>query len=98
MIDLTYKSILAALAGIALASAAYAHSWYPSECCHEQHCHVADNVRETTSGAEVRVRGEVIFVPYTAKRRQSHDGHYHICYGYADGEIIIYCFFEPAST
>jgi hypothetical protein len=89
---------MAALAGITLASAAYAHSWYPPECCSEGHCHKADNVRETTVGAEVRVGAEVIGVPHTFKRRQSHDGHYHICYINTPEGQFIYCFFEPANT
>jgi len=78
---------------------AWAHSWYPPECCAGQDCHEADSVTELPDGrAKVQVGRDTIFVPPTVKRRQSRDGHYHLCYHKWGNGTIVHCFFEPAQV
>ncbi len=86
-------------AAIALTVPAHAHSWYPMECCAGKDCHEADMVTELPDGsAQVRIGSETILVPRSQKRRQSHDVHYHLCYGSYQQATFIYCFFQPAES
>lgn len=78
---------------------AKAHSWYPPECCSGQDCHEADAVTELPDGsARVQVGNDTLVVPPSLKRRQSRDGHYHLCYRKWRDGTIIHCFFEPAQA
>ena len=82
-----------------LACPAYAHSWYPMECCAGKDCHEADAVTEMPDGsAQVLVGNQTILVPRSQKRRQSPDVHYHVCYGTYQQATFIYCFFQPAES
>ncbi len=87
------------IATIALILPVDAHSWYPMECCAGKDCHETDLVTEMPDGsAKVQVGNDIIIVPRSLKRRQSPDGHYHVCYLKWQDTTIIHCFFEPAQV
>jgi hypothetical protein len=92
------KWLFAAIAGLAVPGV-HAHSWYPMECCAGQDCHETDMVTEMPDGsAKVQVGNDVVVVPKSMKRRQSPDGHYHLCYRKWGDSTIVHCFFQPASA
>lgn len=82
----------AGLLVLALATAAQAHSWYPSECCSDRDCAPvpASTVREAPEGFTILPQGD--FVP-RGKEKFSPDGAYHVC-RYPSGGLI--CLFVPA--
>jgi hypothetical protein len=48
--------------------------------------------------AKVQVGTDTIIVPRSQKRRQSPDGHYHLCYSKWQDSTVIHCFYEPAQS
>jgi hypothetical protein len=95
------KTLKIALIAVTLLSVlpALAHSWYPTECCSGQDCREADSVTELPDGsAKVQVGNDIIIVPRSLKRRQSPDGHYHLCYRKWTDSTVVHCFFEPAQV
>jgi hypothetical protein len=86
-------------ATLVLAVPAYAHSWYPPECCSGQDCREADMVTELPDGsAKVQVGTDTVVVPRSLKRRMSPDGHYHLCYRKWIDSTVVHCFFEPGQA
>ena len=82
-----------------IAKLSYGHSWYPSECCHDQHCHPADSVEMHPNGdVSVKVGEKVIVVPKGFPRKSSPDGNVHICYNDYGLNLVIYCFFVPGDA
>lgn len=82
------RTILATAFGLALCTFAYAHSWYPIECCSENDCH-----RMTVAAKE---RGDLWVLPdgrvWPKKQaRMSPDEDFHVC---EIGQRII-CFYAP---
>ena len=74
---------------------AFAHDWYPNECCHDRDCYHAPKgaVVETDEG--YLVHGQLI--PYgnpRIKHEGSTDG-YHICQYYQETWRPIICLFTP---
>ena len=56
--------LLAAVIAIASAPTAFAHSWYPKECCSGQDCMLADGVYTDTGGNRiVKVGYRRVWVP-----------------------------------
>lgn len=95
-----FVDIVAALLGAAailtcllfmVVTGAFAHSWYPIECCSDRDCApVADDaIEETASGFLIKATGEVVSFQ---KARVVPDGRYHVC-RYPSGGLI--CFFRP---
>ena len=80
-----------------LAVAAYAHSWYPIECCHQMDCAPVDHV-ERRDGEEmiVTTRHGTAAVPSDLQRRQSLDSRMHVCMRPAGGgRMKVICVFVP---
>jgi hypothetical protein len=60
---------------------AYAHSWYPKECCSQFDCVPADQIEMGTSGIAVVVVGrQRIAIPPGFVTRSSPDGHIQVCF------------------
>lgn len=91
----TSAVILASLIALAsllfILSPAFAHSWYPHECCHDKDCaEIADNrVRQDGAGGYI-VDGK--FPVHRSQVKTSPDGHYHACFPNPD---LLLCFFAP---
>jgi hypothetical protein len=71
-----------------------AHDWYPYSCCSDKDCRpvMADAVRYTPAGWQIRLTGETI--PFR-KTRHSPDGQFHICSYGGLPEARTVCFFAP---
>jgi hypothetical protein len=89
------------LAAVVLAcvggSVAWAHSWYPMECCHNQDCFPADAVSTNSNGETIVTVGNLqIPVPPQFASRPSLDNRVHICFTMdASRKAIIRCLFLP---
>lgn len=80
------------LALFLLITPAFAHSWYPPECCSGKDCWPIPTASVTkVPGGYVLDNGE--FIP-ESKAREGRDENYHIC-RYPFPTVI--CFFKPFS-
>ena len=76
---------------------AWAHSWYPKECCRDTDCapvnHVAWTDPRDGGTPQMIVTSSVgtVTVPHNFPRRQSPDGRMHVC---IQG-IFVMCLFMP---
>lgn len=92
------KSLLAA-ALMLVSSAAYSHSWYPHDCCHDGDCHPVpcDELVETRYG--IMWRGVVLF--NDAQVKASQDQFCHVCAKKQTGTVLPYlplcAFVQPSS-
>ena len=60
---------------------AYAHSWYPKECCSQNDCVPADQVETGPRGiTAVLVGHRRIEIPPGFAARSSPDDHIHVCF------------------
>ena len=95
------KKLLAILFLIVLSSAAWAHSWYDSDCCSGRDCFEATSVFTQPNGDRLvtAVTGVVVVVPanFTAVR-PSRDNNYHICYYVEGGKPVPRCFYVPGNS
>jgi hypothetical protein len=94
----TAKSLLIA-ALLSLSTAAYAHSWYPKDCCHGADCRPVpcDELVETRNG--LMWRGVVPFTETQVKPSQ--DQFCHVCAKEQRGTILPYlplCVFVAPSS
>jgi hypothetical protein len=78
-------------------SFAWAHSWYPLECCHDRDCFVADGLSTNGSGETiVTVADLVIRVPPRFAPRPSPANQVHICFTLdASRRAVVRCLFLP---
>jgi hypothetical protein len=61
--------------------AAYAHSWYPKECCSQNDCALADRIESGPRGiTAVMVGNRRIEIPPGFAARSSPDNHIHVCF------------------
>jgi hypothetical protein len=95
----TAKSLLAATL-VLLSGAAYAHSWYPKDCCHDADCHPVpcDELVETRHG--IMWRGVVLF--NDAQVKASQDRFCHVCAKEQAGSTLLpylplCAFIQPSS-
>lgn len=87
---------LAAMAVVAMLSAAHAHSFYARECCSERDCkpYAKENIEETSAGFLIKPLGE--FIPRdNSKIKFSHDEDYHLCRSEVTGYVL--CLYIPNS-
>jgi hypothetical protein len=60
---------------------AYAHSWYPKECCSQNDCVLVDRVERGPRGIMAVVVGHRrIEIPPGFAARSSPDNHIHVCF------------------
>jgi hypothetical protein len=84
---------------VLLGSAAYAHSWYPNDCCHDADCRPVpcDELVETRNG--IMWRGVVLF--NDAQVKASQDRFCHVCAKEQVGTLLPYlplcAFIQPSS-
>jgi hypothetical protein len=84
---------------VLLGSAAYAHSWYPNDCCHDAGCRPVpcDELVETRNG--IMWRGVVLF--NDAQVKVSQDRFCHVCAKEQVGTLLPYlplcAFIQPSS-
>jgi hypothetical protein len=86
--------VLAAL----ISTQAHAHSWYPTDCCHDRDCRPVpvESVRETPDGY---LLSDGTLIPY-AEAKHSPDGQFHICRYESTNNVILDterkpCFWAP---
>jgi hypothetical protein len=80
------------------ATGAWAHSWYPLDCCSERDCRriEASEVRELSYTQVLDlVTGTVVT---GSKVRQSQDGDWHICNLFGDRKAKPLCVFRPVPS
>jgi hypothetical protein len=94
-----------AMLAIAMDSPAYAHSWYPMECCSAQDCMPADEIVVTSGEARItRVGDQQIAIPSSLVPRSSPDGRIHVCFRVVAGDLngaptlLPFCLFLPAQS
>jgi hypothetical protein len=94
---------LAIVAAALLQSFAYAHDWYPMECCHGMDCAPVDSVETlapaSTNGLSAMIvttkYGKVV-VPADFPRRESKDNKMHACMRQGStGRMHLLCLFVP---
>ena len=96
------------VATIALAAPAYAHSWYPKDCCNDGDCAPVESVTRfvPAGGGSPQLiitsrHGSAIVVPESYPVRESKDGRMHVCLRHSPsdpfGDIEIVCLFIPPS-
>ena len=86
---------------VVLATVAYAHDWYPRECCSDQDCGPAVVLSKTNKGITLQDKfGSGHFIPWGDPMiKSSPDGKYHICInsdvngGEMQGSVL--CVFFP---
>jgi hypothetical protein len=95
----TFRGLLAG-ALVLVSGAAYPHSWYPHDCCHDGDCHPVpcDELVETRNG--IMWRGVVLF--NDAQVKASQDQFCHVCAKEQKGSSIlpylpICAFIQPSS-
>ena len=95
----TARSLLAGTL-VLLGSAAYAHSWYPHDCCHDADCRPVpcDELVETRNG--IMWRGVVLF--NDAQVKASQDRFCHVCAKEQAGSTLLpylplCAFIQPSS-
>jgi hypothetical protein len=72
--------LMAAFAALTETSPAYAHSWYPLECCAEGDCMAADRILPGRDGDRFVVAGRLrVWIPRGFVARTSADEKIHIC-------------------
>jgi hypothetical protein len=80
------------------------HSWYPYECCQDEHCYPVEWLRDLKNGDTVVKTGDdlEVTIPKGFPRRSSEDGKYHLCYDRGSfrlyHELHLYCFFVPGEA
>lgn len=86
---------------VAAAPTAYAHSWYPKECCSGEDCAPVEQIYrlggEGGAGRWVITskHGKAI-LPLGLPPRDSQDGRTHVCMRYSPfGELEVICLFTP---
>lgn len=83
---------------------AYAHSWYPKECCSDHDCVPADGIYTSPRGDRiVSVGHHRIWIPRSLSPRSSPDDRIHICFQAATHEftnsyLMPICLFLPAQS
>jgi hypothetical protein len=103
------KIACAALSGLASilcgGAPAYAHDWYPFECCAQNDCMPAGAVEVDGRGAMTVIVGDRrIEIPADFTLRLSPDSRTHVCFrlypNEIDGSIIVtpVCLFRPAQV
>jgi hypothetical protein len=92
-------------AGIAVGQSAYAHDWYPAECCSQHDCTVANAIDDDGRGGWTIVVGDVLInVPAGFAARVSPDNRVHLCFssmgGDNDGKSYVtpICLFLPVGS
>lgn len=96
------KAVLSAVLLLLIGTAAWAHSWYPPQCCSSIDCEPvnADVLTETRNGWHVSVCSAIrpgVCIDGFVKRGQekpSLDGGYHVCFN----ETRVICLFVPNNT
>lgn len=82
----------------AVSSGATAHSWYPTECCHNDDCAPVDRVDNSNGNAMVvTTRHGTATVPETLTRRESRDEKMHVCMrpSVFNSQMRVLCIFVP---
>ncbi len=99
------RLLLACSLVLAFCGAAWAHSWYPSNCCGARDCTVAERVVKQPNGDWVVYFRAPWFdtipvvVPKDFPKQPSMDGNYHICpYTDGSGKYLARCVFEPGNS
>lgn len=83
---------------LALTVSAEAHDWYPTDCCHEDHCFQTTKTEVTAvvGGWWVWTSKEFIPLGDVRVRYHTHDRFYHRCTNSnKDRQAITNCFFVP---
>ena len=83
-----------------MSDAAFAHDWYPMECCHGMDCAPVDRVDTTEAGGmTVTSRHGTAVIPENMPRRESRDQRMHVCMQPSRfGRMRVICVFVPPST
>ena len=81
---------------------AYAHSWYPKECCSQNDCARADQIVTGPRGiTAVLVGNQRIEIPPGFAARSSPDGNIHVCFVGSPGDgvpLMPVCLFVPGQA
>src|SRR5260221_11021510 len=85
--------MLEKLLNLATAKWQLVHSWYPPECCAEEHCHIIPCKDIIVKGYEYLYHGMTFFSNHI---RVSPDGLCHACWStIKDGSFHPFCIFIP---
>ena len=82
----------------------FIHSWYPEECCKDEHCYLVEWVQDLKNGGTVVKTADNIriTVPSVVRRQSSQDGRYHLCFNKEALRLYntmqIFCFFVPGQV
>ena len=82
----------------------FIHSWYPEECCKDEHCYPVEWVQDLKHGGTVVKTADNIriTVPPVVRRQSSQDGRYHLCFNKEALRLYntmqIFCFFVPGQV
>lgn len=82
----------------------FIHSWYPEECCKDEHCYPVEWVQDLKHGGTVVKTADNIriTVPPVVRRQSSQDGRYHLCFNKEElrlyNTLQIFCFFVPGQV
>ena len=82
---------------------AYAHSWYPKECCSQNDCAPADRIETGPRGImAVMVGNRRIEIPPGFAARSSPDDQIHVCFVVSSPEGVVpwmpLCLFVPGQA
>ena len=80
-----------------------AHSWYPHECCEDDHCYPVTWMEDSKEGTKVKTEdGLQVTVPNSFHRQSSPDGQYHLCFRKNEWRLFhrleVFCFFTPGQA
>lgn len=83
-----------------LSANAFAHSWYPAECCDGRDCMRVDQVEPTLDGGMRLTAGDLqVQVPKGFTQRPSRDNDTHVCVRKnGDGSYVPRCVFVPSGV
>ena len=75
---------------------AYAHSWYPWECCSGMDCAPVEKFSMTPNNEWMLTsKHGTVIIPAQMKRRESKDNRFHVCMRKAEGITMPLCVFVP---
>jgi hypothetical protein len=86
---------LAILSPLIVATSAYAHDWYPWECCGGFDCAPVDHVKGRSPNMIVTSKHGSVAVPATFPRRDSKDNRMHVCMRRESSGMKLICLFIP---
>lgn len=79
---------------------AFAHYWYPAECCNDQDCFKVHKIEHLADGSMIMHAGHfTVIVPPGFQTRKSLDNDSHVCvYRNVLGRYLPRCVFMPGTV